>query len=80
MTIHMIQRSSRLTLLIAVGLSLGLASCNDSDNNNDDSRTVTSVATQEISQNTTDVDDPILINDLALSDGDTTETDLPSEI
>lgn len=69
--------ASRIVLAAGVGLCLALASCNDDDK---ETRTVVSVARQEISQNTTELDEPIVVNDLTLSAGDTTETDLPSEI
>jgi len=64
-------------LAVGVGLCLGLASCNDDDK---EARTVSAVATQEISQNTTELDEPIVINDLSLSGRDTNETDLPGAI
>jgi hypothetical protein len=67
-----------LAMTIGLGLSLGLASCNDDDKGRD--RTISSVARSEIKQNSSDTAEPILIDDLPLSDRDTRETDLPGPI
>lgn len=75
---NLLMRSSRIALGLGlgVGLCLGLASCNDNDGMKD--RTVTSVARSEIARNSTETDDPILLNDLPLSGRDTSETIDPS--
>lgn len=66
-----------LGMTIAFGLGLGLASCDD---DNGGPRTVSSVAKSQISRNTDETSDPILIDDLPLSDRDTRETGVPESI
>ncbi len=75
------RRRIRLLLLAALpaGLALGLGACNDDDNNGRTS-TVSSVASKEIAQSTAETTDPILLNDLMLSDRDSNETDAPGAI
>ena len=68
-----------VTMTIGLGLGLCLASCND-DSGNGNSRTVSGVAKSEISRNTSETSDPILINDLPFSDADTRETGSPEPI
>ncbi len=64
-------------IAIALGLGLGLAACND---NSSSDRTLTKVARQEISDNTSETADPIMVNDLSLSDNDTKDTAFPSGV
>lgn len=77
MTTTLNMRSSRIVLVLGLGLGLGLAGCNDNEAKDP---TVSSVARQEIGQNTSEIDDPIFINDLALSGRDTKETSLPQDL
>lgn len=74
------RRRIRLLLLAALpaGLALGLGACND--DNNGRTSTVSSVASKEIAQSTAETTDPILLNDLMLSDRDSNETDAPGAI
>ena len=76
-----ILRRTRLALAPAllIGLGVGLTACND-DDDKQESRTVTSVARNEIAQSTTDTAVPIQLNDLMLSESDTTDTGQPGEI
>lgn len=81
MRMNPMSRGTRVALvLFSFGLGLGLAACNDDDHNNGGARTTTFVAKQEITQNTREASEPILINDLMLSDRDTNETDQPSTL
>lgn len=72
-------RRPRIALVLGLGLSFGLASCND-NNDREKTRTVGAVARSEIAQSTSETADPILINDLTLSGRDTLETNSSSEI
>jgi hypothetical protein len=63
-------------IAIALGLGLGLAACND----NSSDRTLTSTAKREISQNTSETSDPIMVNDLSLSGHDSKDTASPSGV
>ena len=83
MRTNLMLRRTRVALiaLLPIGLGLGLAACNDNDRDQDgngNSGTVSSVASAEIAQSTTETADPILLNDLMLSDRDTNETDQPT--
>lgn len=65
--------------LIAIAVAALVAGCSDNGASGV-SRTTTQIAAQEIKQNTRDSAAPIELNDLPISDADTTETGRPEPI
>lgn len=59
-------------------LALALAGCND--DHGPGVRTLTSIVKSEIANNTSETAEPIVINDLLITDRDTTETGRPETL
>ncbi len=64
-----------MRLLAALGTAAILVACHDG--NDDLSRTTSTIAAQEIAGNSSETSVPIELNDLPISDSDSSETALP---
>lgn len=70
-----------LALMLALGGAVATGGCgSDNDDPAAAAQTTTQLAQQEIGTNTADAAAPLPLNDIAVPDGDTSETALPQEI
>ena len=69
-----------LRWMVVLAAVASASACNDDDDVAAGPGTTTQIARAEIAQNTSETSEPIQINDLPISDADTSETGLPSGI